>query len=132
MKSEVLEKIPGLTEDVKVTIWKMNNGYRSDYQDSFTEVVGTDNKGKPIISVSSGKLKNYSLVFGILESVSLGFKKPTDMLSEMDASEINTRYRKVRNMDQKAVAHLFTKIQELNVPDDEEVLKKSSSQPTEN
>lgn len=132
MKTEELTTIPELAEDAKCTIWKMNNGYRSDYQDSFTEVAGTDAKGKPIIHVSSGKLKNYALVFGILECSALGFSKPTDMLAELDAKELNQRYRKVRSLDRETVDYLFEKVQELNAPDEEEVVKKSSSQQTEN
>lgn len=100
-----------------VTVWKMNNGFRSDLSDAAIKV-NTEVKGRENIEVSMGKSRIFWQVFGIYESQVLGINKPTDLDMGLTDAEIQFRLRKVRTLSPEVSSKIYDAIVELNTADD--------------
>lgn len=122
MKTKELTNIPELAPDVKVTIWKMNFGMRSDAQAEVSKVDITQTGRSVGIDVS--KMQVMTLVYGIYESADLGIKVPSDLDLGLTDGERTERLKIVRRLEGKAAETIYNEINELNQDAKSEVIKK--------
>jgi hypothetical protein len=109
----------------KITIWKMNFGFRSDYQGdtTSTRVEMVNGKRERKVEVDNGKMILMTLVYGIYESNDLGIPAPSSIELGFNPSEKENRLKKIRSLDLD-VDKIFDAINEINTEVEEEVLKK--------
>jgi hypothetical protein len=117
----------------KIIIWKLNLGFKSDFEDDTTETKviikdSKDNKENNVqkeIKIDNGKLSTYTLVYGIYESVDLGIPLVKDLVGGFSPEEKRNRIRKIRSFEFDTT-ELITQINEINKDTevDEEVIKK--------
>ena len=109
----------------KLTIWKMNFGFRSDYQSDTTTTRVSNEGGKSSreISIDNGKMMLMTLLYGIYESQDLGIPAIKDIESGFKPEEKEARLRKIRAIDINT-DEVFNEINKLNSEVDEQVLKK--------
>lgn len=112
-------------EGKKITIWKMNLGFRTDYQGDTTETVWRNEGNRRIrdVVVHNGKLLLMTLVYGIYKSEDLGIKEPKDLSMGLSPEEKESRIKIIRELDFD-IDKLYEEIQEFNTEVEEEVLKK--------
>lgn len=109
----------------KLTVWKMNLGFRSDYQDDTVKITvkAEGNKREKSVDVYNGRIILMTLVYGIYESVDLGIEKIKDLEMGFTPEEKNQRIKVVRTLDIDTMK-IFDEIDNINIDVDEEVLKK--------
>lgn len=118
-------------EGNKVTIWKMNLGFRSDYQGDTTKTVWKKRKNPKTgkeesyrdVEVDNGRLILYTYVYGILKSDDLGIPEPKDLQLGLTPEEKEHRIRVIRNLDIE-LSPIYEEINAFNGEADEETLKK--------
>ena len=132
MKTKVVEK-----KGNKITIWKMNFGFRSDYQGdtTITTYKKVNKGGKDImvrdVKIDNGKMILMTLVYGIFESTDMGIPAPKNLKLGLTPEEKEMRLEIIRSLDYD-LDDVFTAIQEINEEVDEEIIKKSATPSTEN
>lgn len=109
----------------KITIWKMNLGFRTDYQGDTTKTVWRQEGHKKIrdVEIDNGKLVLMTLVYGIYKSEDLNIPEPKDLTYGFTPEEKENRIKIVRMLDLN-VDNIYEEINILNTSVDEEVLKK--------
>lgn len=109
----------------KVTIWKMNLGFRTDYQGETTVTSYKVVNGVRVrdVSVDNGKLILMTLVFGIYESTDLNIPAPRDIALGLTNEEKISRIKNIRSWDFD-IDKLYDEINALNTDVEEEVIKK--------
>lgn len=112
------KKEVSLPNDKKVTIWRLNYGFRTDLQGAVGRVKQGNN-----VEVNIGQVQIMTLVYGIYESEDLGIKAPNDIELGLSESEIKDRTKSVRRLEIGGDL-LYKEINELNKEIEEEVLKK--------
>jgi hypothetical protein len=111
--------------DKKVTIWKMNLGFRTDYQGETTVTSYKVVNGVRVrdVSVDNGKLILMTLVFGIYESTDLNIPAPRDIALGLTNEEKISRIKNIRSWDFD-IDKLYDEINALNTDVEEEIIKK--------
>jgi len=129
MQKKELTNIPGMEDNVTVTIWKMNYGFKSDLQGDISsmsvEQDGDKTSGRANMDIT--KLKILNLVYGIYESAELGINSPKDLGMGLSTEEKTQRTRAIRCLDLEAGAHIFKQVGIINKDNAEEnkVIKKN-------
>ena len=120
MKQKTIE-----VEGKKITIWKMNFGFRSDYQGDTTKTSFETKNGKreKKVEIDNGRMVLMTLVYGIYESEDLGIPAIKNLELGFTAEEKELRLKKVRTLDVDTDP-IFEAINEINTEVDEEVIKK--------
>lgn len=134
---KTLTGLPGMKEGEEVIIWRMNNGFKSDFQGACSEVslqqdpTNPKKPPRPIITLSPAKMRLQMLIYGIWEAKSYGITVPRNHKLELAADELSQRTMVVRSeMDEQLADKIYEELLELNkaVVDQEELEKKSDSQ----
>jgi hypothetical protein len=120
MKTKVVE-----IEGKKVTVWKMNFGFRSDYQGETTQtkISSDNNKRKKEVTIDNGKVILMTLVYGIFESSDLNIPQIQNLELGFTPEEKEHRLRIIRSLEIDT-EKIFDAINELNTEPDEQVIKK--------
>jgi ABC-type amino acid transport substrate-binding protein len=118
MKTENIE-IEGFNNPV--VIWKMNAGFYQDWKDKASSVIITGNDRK--VDFNSKNYNLYGMVFGILESLDIGIKYPSNLKLGLTDSEITYRLGAVRELSFETHDIIFKKINELNSPGSEKEIE---------
>jgi hypothetical protein len=112
----------------KVTVWKMNFGFRSDYQDDATEtkIEMKNGKRERSVNIRNGRMILMTLLYGIYESTDLGIPAPKSIEFGLSAEEKELRLQILRNLEMNT-DKIFEEINKLNTEVDEEVIKNGPS-----
>lgn len=134
-KTKELKNLPTMKPEESVVIWRMNNGFKTDFQGSCTKVIVQPDPDprkapKPVFSLEPSKMRIYLLVYGIWESSYLGIVKPSNPNLELPDNEVNKRKEIVRNLDPALSDAIYDELLILNSDneDKDEIIKKSDSQ----
>lgn len=114
-----------IVDNKKITVWKMNLGFRTDYQGSTTVTSFKNVNGKVVkdVSIDNGKLILMTLVYGIYNSDDLNIPAPKDLAMGLTPEEVNHRVRVLRSLDFDTDI-VYEEINKINTEVEEEVLKK--------
>lgn len=109
----------------KITVWKMNLGFRSDYQDDTiqTTVKSDGNRKERSVDLKNGRMILMTLVYGIYESTDLGIVPPKDLTMGFTPEEKAQRMKIIRMLEVDT-EKIFEEIDKINSDVDEEVIKK--------
>jgi len=110
----------------KITIWKMNMGFLTDYKGDISELVyKKDKTGKIVreVTINNGKMELYSYVYGIYKSDDLGIKPISNIELGLTPEEKIERIKLLRTLNED-LTEVYKELQEFNTEADEEVLKK--------
>jgi hypothetical protein len=112
----------------KITIWKMNLGFKNDYKGDISTTTWKNVGGKQVreVTTDNGKMELYTYVYGIYSSEDLGIQPPKDLMLGLTPEEKLARLRIIRGLDMD-MTDLYVAISEFNTDADEEVIKKSDS-----
>jgi hypothetical protein len=116
--TEIIEVkgIPGFNPEDKVTIHRMNYGYRQDLMDSVTKYI-QDATGKRQMQIMSNDLSVNTLVYGIVDGTVLGLGVLTKDELELGLGQEKfvSRRRVIRAFeDQKVPEHILKAINDIN------------------
>ena len=118
------------TKDVVVNgktfkIWKMNLGFKADYQNATTkvELINENGKLKRDVQIDGSKIIMMAIVYGVYSSDDYNIPPPKDIGLGLSPEELNQRVRIVRQFDFDAT-ELYEEINKFNVSEEPEVLKK--------
>ena len=118
-------------DDKTVTIWRMNFGFKTDYQGDTTKTVWIDKKDPNTgrvrkirdVIVDNGKLILYTLLYGIYKSDDFGILPPTDLELGFTPEEKDKRLRIIRGLNINTDL-IYEEINNINGEVEEELLKK--------
>lgn len=114
-----------VVNDKKFTIWKMNLGFKTDYQNSTTkvELINENGKLKRDVHIDGSKIIMMAIVYGVYSSNDCNIPPPNDIGLGLSPEELNHRIKIVRQFDFD-VTELYEEINQFNVSEEPEVLKK--------
>lgn len=136
-KTQTLTNLPGMKEGEEIIIWRMNNGFKSDFQGACTEITlhqdpqNPRRPPRPVVVLNPAKMRLQMLIYGIWEAKSIGITAPKNHKMELTPDELSQRTIAVRSeMDEQLADAVYEKLAELNkaAEDQEELGKKFDSQ----
>ena len=121
------------TKGKKVNIWKMNFGFKTDYQGATTNTTYEKVRDKTTgvektvrkVNIDNGKTILMTLVYGIFSAPELNISEPKHIDLGFTPEELEARIKAVRVLGQEIDTDLiYEEINKLNTEVDEEVLVK--------
>lgn len=100
--------------DEPIVYWKMNYGFRQDFNDYAMEYQMDENDSVASMQIKTGHASLYWLVFGIFRAPSLNIQKPNDIRRGLSDREIKDRLAVVRTMDIEIAEALKNEIMSFN------------------
>lgn len=125
-----------LEEGKSITVWRMNNGFKSDWNDKSIIISASEGPTDPKTGkattkqerrVSNGNYRIYGMIYGILSTEGYNISEPKDLEIGLSETELDLRKRFVRTLDGRIADRVWNEILEINKVDEEktESLKKN-------
>lgn len=121
------------TKGKKVNIWKMNFGFKTDYQGATTNTTYVKEKDKLTgvektvrkVNIDNGKTILMTLVYGIFSAPELNIPEPKYLDMGFTPEELEARIKAVRVLGQEVDTDIiYEEINKLNTEVEEEILVK--------